>query len=152
MLDNDLAELYGVETKYLNKAVNRNKIRFPDDFMYELTSEEFSVLKKQLGHEGKYGGTRKLPRVFTENGVAMLSGVLNSERAILVNISIMRIFTKLKSFIFMEEELGRKINNLKDNTDKLFRIVFERLDTIEQTVPCHDPKRKRIGLRDNESE
>jgi len=93
MLDEDLAELYGVTTGNLNKAVNRNATRFPDDFMFQVTKEEFDNLIFQFG-TSSWGGRRKLPNAFTEQGVAMLSGVLHSERAITVNIQIMRVFTK----------------------------------------------------------
>lgn len=95
MLDKDLAELYGVTTGNLNKAVKRNIKRFPEDFMFQLTKEEFDNLKFQFG-TSSWGGTRSLPYAFTEQGVAMLSGILNSERAISVNIQIMRIFTKIR--------------------------------------------------------
>lgn len=98
MLDKDLAELYGVTTGNLNKAVKRNIKRFPEDFMFQLTKEEFDNLKFQFG-TSSWGGTRSLPYAFTEQGVAMLSGILNSERAISVNIQIMRIFTKIREAI-----------------------------------------------------
>lgn len=147
MLDTDLAELYGVKTNYLNKAVKRNELRFPEDFMFQLTDEEFSNLKDELGVSGKYGGTRKNPNVFTENGLAMLSGVLNSERAVLVNISIMRIFTKLRGFLFLEKNLTDQMNQLELNTNKIFKIVFERLDEFEQMLSPKLPEhRKKIGL------
>ena len=96
MLDSDLADLYQVETKQLNRQVRRNISRFPEDFMFQLMTDEYEVLKRQFGtSKSGSGGKQKLPLVFTENGVAMLSGILNSERAILVNIAIMRIFTRL---------------------------------------------------------
>lgn len=108
MLDSDLANLYNVETKRLNEQVKRNIKRFPPDFMFQLTTDEFESLKSQIAtsKEGR-GGKQKLPHVFTENGVAMLSGILNSDRAINVNISIMRIFTKLRSFHALESNWAR---------------------------------------------
>lgn len=144
MLDRDLAELYGVETKRLNEQVKRNLERFPDDFMFRLTQAEFNILQD---HESAYGGQRYLPYVFTENGVAMLSSVLNSRQAIQVNISIMRIFTKLRSFLFLEKDLRKKVDNLEKNTNRMFKIVFEHLDEFEEMVtPKLPPNRKKIGL------
>lgn len=109
MIDSDLAQLYGVETKALNRKVRRNLVRFPEDFMFQLTKEEFENLKCQIGTSSSgWGGNRKQPLVFTENGVAMLSSVLRSDQAALVNISIMRIFTKLRSFLMLEKENSKK--------------------------------------------
>lgn len=148
MLDSDLAKLYGVETKYLNKVVKRNLGRFPSDFMYELTLDEVSQLKSAVP---EYGGRRYLPTVFTENGVAMLSSVLNSEQAISVNIAIMRIFTKLRSFLFLEKNLSERIDKLEQGTNYLFKIVFERLDSIEEKLEPHLPEhRRKIGLKTND--
>lgn len=149
MLDSDLAELYQVETKQLNRQVRRNILRFPNDFMFQLTAEEYEVLKCQFGtSKTGSGGKQKLPLVFTENGVAMLSGILNSERAILVNIAIMRIFTRLRSFLAMENSLSDRISNLEDGTNKLFKVVFERLDSIEELAETKIPaRRKKIGLK-----
>ncbi|MFZ4715782.1 MAG: ORF6N domain-containing protein [Bacteriovoracaceae bacterium] len=148
MLDSDLAELYGVETKALNQAVKRNIKRFPEDFMFRLSENEYDNLKSQIVTSSEnWGGKRKQPLVFTENGVAMLSGILNSDRAIEVNISIMRIFTRLRSFLVMEYSLGEKINKLEQGTNKLFKIVFERLDAVEDATPALTPNRKKIGLR-----
>lgn len=148
MLDSDLAELYEIETKNLNRQVRRNFSRFPSDFMFQLTDEEYQVLKCQIGtSKSGSGGKQKLPLVFTENGVAMLSGLLNSERAIQVNIAIMRIFTKLRSFLFLEQELRQEMSHLKDGTNRMFKVVFERLDAIsEPKIPEHSEKKKRIGL------
>lgn len=148
MLDSDLADLYQVETKQLNRQVRRNILRFPTDFMFQLTSEEYEVLKCQFGtSKTGSGGKQKLPLVFTENGVAMLSGTLNSERAILVNIAIMRIFTRLRSFLFLEQELRNEIKNLKKGTSGMFKLVFERLDSLEEASPSLVPSRKKIGLK-----
>lgn len=148
MLDSDLAELYEVETKVLNQAVRRNLDRFPKDFMFQLNSEEYQALKSQFvtSKVGR-GGKQKLPLVFTENGLAMLSGVLNSTRAVQVNIAIMRIFTRLRSFLVMENSLSDRMSKLEDGTNKLFKIVFERLDAIEDETPILNPNRKKIGLK-----
>ena len=155
MLDSDLAELYQVETKQLNRQVRRNILRFPNDFMFQLTSEEYEVLKCQFGtSKPGSGGKQKLPLVFTENGVAMLSGILNSDRAILVNIAIMRIFTRLRSFLAMENSLESKVTKLQEGTNKLFKIVFERLDSMDEEIlelknekPLLPSKRKKIGIK-----
>lgn len=148
ILDSDLAGLCGVETKQLNRQVKRNVSRFPVDFMFQLTSDEFKLLKCQIGtsKEGR-GGKHKLPYVFTENGVAMLSSVLNSEQAITVNIAIMRIFTKLRSFLLLEKNLSERIDKLEQGTNYLFKVVFERLDRIDDQLEPHLPEfRRKIGL------
>lgn len=148
MLDCDLAKLYGVETKVLNQTVKRNIKRFPEDFMFRLSPQEYLILKSQfVTSKTGSGGKQKQPLVFTENGVAMLSGLLNSERAINVNISIMRIFTKLRSFLVMGSSLEEKLDKLEHGTNQLFKIVFERLDSIEDVTPAHKPNRRKIGLK-----
>ena len=148
MLDNDLATLYGVETRRLNEQVRRNLDRFPEDFMFQLTSEEHELLKSQIATSkvGR-GGKQKQPLVFTENGVAMLSSVLKSKQAVQVNISIMRIFTKLRSFLMLEKENSKKIDSLERGTNQLFRVIFERLDNLEEKLPTHSKNRRRIGLK-----
>lgn len=148
MLDSDLAKLYGVETKRLNEQVRRNQKRFLDDFMFKLTSDEFDSLRSQIAtsKDGK-GGRRYQPLVFTENGVAMLSTVLNSEVAIEVNIAIMRIFTKLRSFYALEERIDRKVDQLEQNVTQVFKVVFERLDNLEE-VTINQKKRKKIGFKE----
>ncbi len=148
MLDSDLAALYGVETKALNRQVARNEARFPEDSMFRLTFEEHESLRCQNGtsNEGR-GGRRYLPLVFTEGGVAMLSSVLTSEKAALVNISIIRTFVKLRSFLSMESSLSEKLNRLEQGTNKLFKVVFERLDAVEDATPSLRPNRKKIGLK-----
>lgn len=151
MLDSDLAKLYEVETGALNRQVKRNAERFPDDFMFQATPEEYESLRCQIGisKDGK-GGRRYQPLVFTENGVAMLSTVLNSKRAIQINITIMRTFTKLRSFLAMETSLKDEMGQLKKNTNKLFRVVFERLDNLEEQITPQLPaNRKKIGLQSN---
>lgn len=145
MLDSDLAKLYGVETRTLNQAVKRNLERFPDDFMFQLTQEELKFLRSSLKD---HGGQRHAPLVFTENGVAMLSSVLNSKTAIQINISIMRTFTKLRSFLAMEASMHTRMGKLEENTTKLFKIVFERLDQIDENLTPKLPQnRKKIGLK-----
>lgn len=145
MLDRDLALLYEVETKVLNRAVKRNLQRFPLDFMFQLTTEEADVLRCQIGTSKKgRGGRRYLPYVFTEQGVAMLSSVLNSERAILVNIEIMRAFVKLRQMLASNTELSRRLDELESTYDKQFRVVF---DAIRQLMATPTRGRKEIGFR-----
>jgi len=132
MLDRDLAELYQVETGRLNEQVKRNIKRFPDDFMFQLTQLEFENLISQIA-TSSWGGTRKLPLVFTEQGVAMLSGILSSDRAISVNIQIMRIFTRVRQMLTDNTELRLDIEKIKkklDNQDKNMEIVFKYLDEL----------------------
>ena len=149
MLDSDLAELYGVGTKTLNRAVSRNRLRFPIDFMYQLTRQEVRALRCQIGtldNQGRGRFNKYLPYVFTEQGVAMLSSVLNSERAIQVNIQIMRTFTKLKEMLQSHEELRRKIEALEKKYDHQFRAFFEAIKQLmEEPEPEEKPKRK-IGF------
>ncbi len=150
MLDSDLADLYGVETSQLNRQVKRNTLRFPEDFMFQLTSEEFREIQKIKKMVDHYGGHRKIPNAFTENGVAMLSSVLNSDKAILMNIAIIRIFTKLRSFLLLEKGLSERLDKLESGTNKVFKVVFERLDALEQVVDAKLPsKKKKIGLKDS---
>ena len=145
MLDRDLALLYGVETKVLNRAVKRNLQRFPSDFMFQLTENEGDLLRCQIGTSNKgRGGRRYLPYVFTEQGVAMLSTVLNSERAILVNIEIMRAFVKLREMLASNVELSRRLDELESKYDKQFRVVF---DAIRQLMATPTRDRKEIGFR-----
>jgi hypothetical protein len=140
--------LYQVETKVLNQQVKRNLKRFPDDFMFQLTQSEFENLKSQFV-TSSWGGKRKLPLVFTEQGVAMLSGILNSDRAIAVNIQIMRIFTRVRQMLTDNTELRLDIEKIKkklDNQDKNMEIVFRYLDELlekkENPVP-----RTKIGYK-----
>jgi len=145
MLDSDLAELYCVETKALNRAVKRNSRRFPPDFMFRLSSEEVSRLKYQIGTSKKgRGGRRYLPYVFTEQGVAMLSSVLNSERAVLVNVEIMRTFVKLRQMLASHAELSRRLDDLESKYDRQFKVVF---DAIRQLMSPPRSGRKQIGFR-----
>ncbi len=143
MLDKDLAVLYGVETFNLNKAVKRNIDRFPEDFMFQLTKEEFKNLIFQFG-TSSWGGTRKLPFAFTENGVAMLSSVLNSKRAIQVNVQIMRTFTKIREMLATHKELKQKIEEMEKKYDYQFKVVF---DAIKQLIEQPQKPRKNIGFK-----
>lgn len=146
MLDSDLAVLYDVETKNLNKAVKRNIARFPDDFMFQLNKKEFENLRFQIVTSG-YGGRRYLPYVFTEQGVAMLSSVLNSRRAIEVNIQIIRTFVKLREMIISNKELRTRIEEMERRYDKRFKIIF---DTLREFLKKEDPdmksRKNKIGF------
>lgn len=148
MLDVDLAELYGVLTKNLNKAVQRNQERFPDDFMFQLTEQEGESLRFQFGTSKKgRGGRRYLPYVFTQDGVAMLSGVLNSPRAIRANILIMRAFTKLREMAATNDLIRQKVDELErkyEKHDKQLAHVFEALRELLE--PPKAPKKKPIGF------
>ncbi len=148
MLDKDLAVLYGVTTGNLNKAVKRNIKRFPDDFMFQLTKQEFENLLFQFG-TSSWGGTRNLPYAFTEQGVAMLSGVLNSDRAIQVNIQIMRIFTKIREMLVENLSLRLEVEAIKKklvNHDKNIELVFSYLDELIEKHEKPKP-RKMIGFK-----
>ena len=145
MLDRDLAFLYGVETGALNRAVKRNLQRFPPDFMFQLTTDESDFLRCQIGISNRgRGGRRFLPYVFTEQGVAMLSSVLNSEQAVLVNVEIMRAFVKLRQLLASNAELSRRLDELESKYDKRFRVVF---DAIRQLMTTPTRGRKEIGFR-----
>lgn len=148
MLDSDLAQLYGVKTKNLNKAARRNTKRFPEDFMFQLTLEESGSLRFQIGtsKEGR-GGRRYLPLVFTEQGVAMLSSILNSERAIQVNIAIMRAFVRLRAILSMNRELAHKLYELEHKIEKHDADIQRIFEAIRQLMmpPPESPKR-RIGF------
>lgn len=151
MLDADLAEMYQVTTFNFNKAVKRNIDRFPEDFMFQLTKEEAESLRFQIGMskpQGR-GGRRYLPYAFTEQGVAMLSSVLNSERAVQVNIAIMRAFVQLRQMLQSNEELNRKLTALEKKYDAQFKVVF---DAIRQLMTPPAQPRNRIGFRTEEKE
>lgn len=148
MLDEDLAEMYGVETRRLNEQVKRNKKRFPKDFMFALTARDYENLMSQNA-TSKWGGRRKLPNAFTEQGVAMLSGVLNSDTAIEVNIRIIRVFTKLREYTLTHKEillqLSKMEKQVKGNSkdiENIFSVLRELLE--KQSKPI---KRNRIGFR-----
>jgi hypothetical protein len=145
MLDSDLAELYGVPTRRLNEQVRRNFERFPSDFMFQLTPEEAMVLRSQFATSKKgRGGRRYAPLVFTEQGVAMLSSVLKSRRAIQVNIEIMRAFVRLRRMLASHAELARKLAEMEKTYDAQFKVVF---DALRQLMAPPAPKRRRIGFR-----
>jgi hypothetical protein len=144
LLDADLASLYGVETRVLIQAVKRNTERFPADFMFQLTEQEWSDLKSQTVISNSRGGRRTAPYAFTELGVAMLSSVLNSDRAIQVNISIMRTFTQIRTMLASHADLVRKLNSLERKYDGQFQVVFEAIRDL-MTPPV--PAKKPIGFR-----
>ena len=164
ILDFDLAKMYGVETKVLKQAVKRNKIRFPDDFMFELTPEEYAGLRSQIVTSNKRGGTRYMPYAFTEQGVAMLSSVLNSETAIQINIGIIRAFVSLREMIYSNplalrlSNLENDFKELKMDLEEIFRDYNDinedtrtQLDAIntslyELAVQNKNNNRKRIGF------
>ena len=150
MLDIDLAELYGVETRVLNQAVRRNSERFPEDFMFRLTREEIQRISQFVTSSPRYRNLRfsKSVTAFTEHGVSMLSSVLNSPRAIQVNIQIMRTFAKLREIISANRDLSRRLDMLEKKYDARFKIVFE---VIRQLVAQPEPKDKKIGFRTRES-
>jgi uncharacterized protein (UPF0147 family) len=144
MLDKDLSEMYGVKTMVLNQSIKRNLRRFPEDFMFELTKEEYENLISQNG-TSSWGGTRKLPKAFTEQGVAMLSSVLNSDRAIDVNIQIIRIFTKFremlstnKDVLLKLEQMEKQMSNHSENIETIFKVLKQLLN------PTYEPR--KIGF------
>jgi len=146
MLDRDLAQLYEVETKQLVRQIKRNIERFPEDFMYQLTKEEVINLRCQIG-TSSWGGIRYLPYVFTEQGVAMLSSVLKSRRAIQVNILIMRAFVKIKEILLTHKDLAIKLEALERkyaNHDKKIRAIFEAIKQLLQPPPVE--QKRRIGF------
>lgn len=143
MLDRDLAELYGVETKQLKRAVRRHIDRFPDDFMFVLSKQELENWRRQFGaSNSEIMGLRHPPMAFTEQGVAMLSGVLKSEQAVKVNIQIMRAFVKMRRLVLDNVELRRELNELKNLTEERFQVVFEVLDRL---VNEPEPPKQTIG-------
>ena len=146
MLDMDLAELYGVETKQLKRAVRRNNARFPEDFMFELNQKELEILRSQIG-TSSWGGVRYVPMAFTEQGVAMLSSVLNSERAVQVNIHIIRVFTRMREMLLTNKDVLLKLAQLERKTidhDYDIKLIF---DYLKQLVnPKTEPLRK-IGFK-----
>lgn len=151
MLDNDLAELYDVETKVLNQAVKRNQSRFPEDFMFQLSGQEFENLRSQTV-TSKWGGRRTAPYAFTEQGVAMLSSVLNSERAILVNIHIIRVFTKMREMLLTHKDVLLKLEQLERKVvqqDDDIKLIFDYLK--ELLNPKTEPRRK-IGFNRHEED
>jgi len=146
MLDVDLAKLYGVTVGRLNEAVKRNSKRFPLDFMFRLDLQELRDLKSQIAiSSSRWGGRRQQPYAFTEQGVAMLSSVLNSERAVQVNIEIMRAFVKLRELLSSHKDLAIKLAEMEKRYDSQFKVVFDAIR--ELMTPIEPPSKPRIGFR-----
>jgi hypothetical protein len=143
LLDADLADLYEVPTRRLNEQVRRNRSRFPEDFMLELSAEEYAALRSQSAtSKAGRGGRRHLPLAFTEQGVAMLSSVLRSERAVQVNIAIMRAFVRLRKMLATHRDLARKLEQMEHHYDAQFKLVF---DAIRSLIDAPPRKAGRIG-------
>lgn len=142
MLDKDLAELYGVETKTFNRAVKRNKKRFPEDFMFQLANKKYKNLRYHFG-TSSWGGRRYLPYAFTEQGVAMLSSVLNSDKAILINIQIIKTFVKMREMVISNKELRQRLEEMERKYDTKFQVVFTALRKILE--PKEEPQHQ-IGF------
>ncbi|WP_306540960.1 ORF6N domain-containing protein [Dysgonomonas sp.] len=151
MLDFDLAELYQVETKNLKRAVKRNIERFPDDFMFELTANEWEILRCNFG-TSSWGGTRYMPFAFTEQGIAQLSSVLNSPLAIQVNISIIRAFVTLRKYALGYAELNQKLETFMLETNMQFNEIYQALTELASTREQDDKPRKRVGYIQNKEE
>jgi len=153
MLDHDLAKLYQVETKQLKRQVKRNISRFPDDFMFEITKEEFEILRSQFGtsnlQAGKtgWGGSRYLPMAFTEQGVAMISSVLNSETAIRVNIQIIRVFTKMRELLLSNKEILLQLEKAEKKLSKHDKDIILIFQYLKKLLSPQTGKRERIGFR-----
>jgi hypothetical protein len=143
MLDKDLAALYGVDTRSLVQAVKRNARRFPEDFCFILSDQEFGILRSQIVISNR-GGRRTPPLVFTEQGVAMLSGVLHSDRAIQANVEIMRTFVRLRKLLVTNEALAEKLDMLEKRYDTQFKLVFDAIREI--MTPTQPPPKRRIGF------
>ena len=143
MLDSDLAEVYGVETGALNRAVKRNASRFPRDFMFQLTAEEAANLRCQFGISSSYGGRRYLPYAFTEHGALMLANVLNSERAAQTSVQVVRAFIRLRQILASDAELARKLEALERKYDAQFKVVF---DAIRELMSPATKPRREIGF------
>ena len=144
MLDADLATLYQVSVKGLNQQVARNRDRFPEDFMFQLSPEEHANLKSQFAISSSWGGRRSPPYAFTEQGVAMLSSVLHSPRAVQVNIEIMRAFVRLREMLQTNKDLARKLDALETKYDSQFKVVFQ---AIRELMTPQPKPRKQIGFR-----
>lgn len=154
MLDYDLATLYEVETKSLNLSVKRNLKRFPIDFMFQLTKTEWESLRLQIETSKGRGGTRYLPYAFTEQGVSMLSGILNSDKAIDVNISIMRAFVFIRQYTLTHKDLTDKLKELESKYDKQFKDVYDAINFLLQKdkQETEQKQRKRIGYRNDKTD
>jgi hypothetical protein len=147
MLDSDLATLYSVSTKVLVQAVKRNVERFPEDFMFQLTQEEVEILKSQTVTSRSWGGRRTSPYAFTEQGVAMLSSVLGSARAVKINIAIMRAFVQLRGVLASHADLVAKLDALERKCDAQFHFIFEAIRKAVEPPQQEEPRTKRIGFR-----
>lgn len=149
MLDRDLSKLYQVETKYLNLVVKRNFERFPSDFMFQLSIEEWEVLRLQIETSKGKGGTRYLPYAFSEQGIAMLSGLLNSQVAIHVNIMIMRTFVQIRQFALSHVELSTQLKQLEQKYDKQFDDIFEAINYLlkKDSLEKQTKERGKIGYK-----
>lgn len=144
MLDSDLAALYEVPTKRLNEQVRRNADRFPEDFMFQLTSKEFDILRSQNAtSSARHGGRRYPPYVFTEHGALMAAGVLNTDRAVQVSIYVVRTFVRLREMIIMNKDLSRRLDEMERRYDSQFKVVF---DAIRALVAQPELKQKKIGF------
>jgi len=146
MLDKDLAELYGIETKVLKQAVKRNIKRFPADFMFDLTKEEFKILRSQIV-TSSWGGIRYTPMAFAEQGVAMLSSVLKSDRAIQVNIQIMRVFTRMRQMLATHKELAQKLEEHEQRIEQHDGEIATIFEAIHQLMAPPETSRKKIGFK-----
>jgi hypothetical protein len=146
MLDTDLAQLYGVATKNLNKAVERNRERFPEDFMCQLTAQEFADLRFQIGTSTHHGGRRYLPYAFTQEGIAMLSSVLRSPRAAAVNVEIMRAFVRMRGMLLSVDELARKVEALERKAVANDQDMKEVFAALRQLMTPPEPPRREIGF------
>jgi len=145
MLDYDLAVLYETETKKLKQQVRRNISRFPKDFMFELNKDEFEYLRTQIVTSNR-GGTRYVPMAFTEQGVAMLSSVLNSEKAVQINIEIVRAFAKYRALLIKNQDIRSEIRILDDKINKVFKFLLDKIDALHQNQIEEKP-RKRMGYK-----
>jgi hypothetical protein len=154
MLDKDLAALYGVETRVFNQSVNRNRERFPEDFMFQLSKDEFDNLISQFV-TSSWGGTRKLPYAFTEQGVAMLSGIVNSEKAIAMNIAIMRAFVQIRRVLVEKKKIAEQLEKLEirlGEHDAQLNGIYEAIENLldDKVEKQAMKERKRIGFRPDE--
>jgi ORF6N domain-containing protein len=152
MLDSDLARIYGVTTKRLNEQLKRNRPRFPDDFAFQLTVQEFTSLKSQIATSSSHGGKRKLPWVFTEHGALMLASVLNSEIAIQASVRVVRAFVRLREMVAANAQLARKLKELERRLDSHDEAIANLFAALKQLVePSEPPKRREIGFHVREN-
>ena len=148
ILDSDLAELYGVETRRLNEQVRRNHVKFPDDFMFQLTKEEFDDLKSQFATSSfEWGGRRKLPLVYTEHGALQAANVLNSEQANKMSVFIIRAFVRLRSMALSQEKLARKVEQLEHRVSAHDEALVELVQEIRALIEAPKPNKKSIGFK-----